>query len=107
MGYSNGGPYQNNVVQSGNIEYKEYAVPHRMGGMDGNFVSNYAYADGALLNGEPETGGTADDIIGADATLEEIQSKSFYEELSFDFDSVFEWDEAEQTLYLHCLLYTS
>ena len=57
--------YKRQVVQSGDITYNEnYAVPHRMGGINGNFVSNYAYADGALLNGEPETGGTVGDIIG-------------------------------------------
>lgn len=90
-------PYTCNVIKAGSITTEsENCVAHRIGYHSTNKSNNYV-AQTVTINGQPETGGTHDNNIGADATAEQLSSKSFYEELNYDFETVFDWDEEHST----------
>lgn len=88
--------YTGNVIRSGSILAVAQCEAHRIGYHNNNKSDNYVY-EGVTINGQRETGGTATDRIGADATSEQLTSKKFYEGLGFDFESVFDWDDANET----------
>jgi len=88
--------YTGNVILSGSITMTEQGEAHRIGYHDKNKSQNYVNS-AVTINGKPETGGLHNNRIGADVTLEQLTNKNFFEQLGFDFTSVFDWDMAEQT----------
>ncbi|MBU5626655.1 phosphodiester glycosidase family protein [Oscillibacter sp. MSJ-2] len=89
-------PYTGNVIQSGSIIATAQCTAHRIGYQSNN--KSYNYVNPAVtINGQPETGGTHDNNIGADATEEQLASRDFYAGLGFDFDTVFDWDDTAKT----------
>lgn len=84
------------MILSGSIITTAQGEAHRLGYHDNNKSQNYVNT-AVTINGQPETGGLHNNRIGADATTEELTSKSFFEGLGFDFTSVFDWDETAQT----------
>lgn len=89
-------PYAGNVIQSGSIIATAQCTAHRIGYQSNNKSQNYVNP-AVTINGQPETGGTHDNNIGADATAEQLASKEFYEGLGFDFDTAFDWDDTAKT----------
>ena len=89
--------YSGNVILSGSITTaSENCEAHRIGYHSINKSNNYVY-EGVTINGSYEDGGAHDNNIGADATAEQLTSKSFYESLGFDFENVFDWDTENST----------
>ncbi len=89
-------PYTGNVIQSGSIVATAQCTAHRIGYQPDNKSQNYVNP-AVTINGMPETGGSHDNNIGADATAEQLASRDFYDGLGFDFDTVFNWDDVAKT----------
>lgn len=74
--------------------FPEMRSLNRIGGKTGTYQGNYGFAgtvarksDGTILTPDPDMIG-ADKPYGADASAAQLESKTFYEELGWNFDSV-------------------
>ncbi|MDR2670525.1 MAG: phosphodiester glycosidase family protein [Oscillospiraceae bacterium] len=89
-------PYRYNVVQSGSITKTAACEAHRIGYQTTNKSQNYVSV-AVTIDGQPETGGAHNNNIGADVDEAQLTSRAFYENLGFDFETVFAWDETART----------
>ncbi|MCL2225008.1 MAG: phosphodiester glycosidase family protein [Defluviitaleaceae bacterium] len=91
--------YDGNVIQSGAIITSAQATGNRISFQATNKNNNFASV-AVTIDGQPQTGGTHYNHIGADATIQQLSSREFYEELGFDFDNVFYWNTSVNNLTL-------
>ena len=88
----------NGTISSCVSIFPEMRSLNRIGGTSGKYTNNYGFAgtvarksDGTILTPDPDTMG-ADKQYGANASAAQLESKTFYEGLGWDFTSTWTMD---------------